>query len=255
MSYTVCAMARHRDLKRSVRLFSTFRLEQSEPSVFYGAIAADSIELITDHHRVPGSIVVDVGAGRQQFADAFALQDAYYVAIDPDVSLLDPTVAASTEPDRAVGHTVLGDGYHLPIADASVDISFSSNVLEHVADPRALVAEMVRVTKPGGIIVVSFTNWLGPWGGHETAPFHFLGGYRAARRYARKHGHPPKNNFGESLFALSVAEGLDIARSMPGTVVLDERPRYHPDWATWVLRVPGLREFVTWNLWFVLRRV
>lgn len=236
-----------RDLRRSVRLFSTFRLEQTRPEVFYGAIAQDSIELIADHHVVSGAMVVDVGAGREQFAEAFAAQGARYIAVDPDVSLL--------EPARPGGLTVLADGYHLPMADGTVDIAFSSNVLEHVAEPRRLVEEMTRITKPGGIVVVSYTNWLGPWGGHETAPYHFLGGYRAARRYARKHGHPPKNNFGESLFPISVADGLAIASSTPGTVLLDERPRYHPDWATWVLRVPGLREFVTWNLWFVLRRV
>jgi hypothetical protein len=31
-------------------------------------------------------------------------------------------------------------------------------------------------------------------------------------------------------------------------------PRYHPWWATWVVRVPGLREILAWNLVIVLRR-
>ena len=39
---------------------------------------------------------------------------------------------------------------------------------------------MVRVTKPGGLVFVSYTVWWGPWGGHETAPWHYLGG-----RFAR----------------------------------------------------------------------
>ena len=31
-------------------------------------------------------------------------------------------------------------------------------------------------------------------------------------------------------------------------------PRYNPRWATWLLRVPVLREVVTWNLVIVLRK-
>ena len=83
-------------------------------------------------------------------------------------------------PSRA---SVIGDGYWLPLADASVDMCFSSNVLEHVRDPNGLIDEMVRVTRPGGLVYLSYTNWLSPWGGHETSPFHYLGGHDAARRY------------------------------------------------------------------------
>ena len=240
-------MSTTRGLQRSIRLFSSFRLEQSDPDVFYSAIAEDSISLIEDHQSVTGALLLDVGAGREQFALAFTAKGASYVAIDPDVSLLDG-------PDAQARRTVVGDGYALPFAAGVADIAFSSNVLEHVADPARFISEMVRVTRPGGLVVVSYTNWLGPWGGHETAPFHYLGGYRAARRFARRNGRPPKNNFGVSLFPISVADGLRLAHSTPDTELVDTRPRYHPDWARWVLRAPGVRELVTWNLWFVLRR-
>lgn len=43
------------------------------------------------------------------------------------------------------------DGVHLPLADESIDVAFSSNVLEHVRDLPALLAETRRVLKPGGI--------------------------------------------------------------------------------------------------------
>jgi arabinofuranan 3-O-arabinosyltransferase len=36
--------------------------------------------------------------------------------------------------------------------------------------------------------------------------------------------------------------------------VVDVLPRYHPWWARWVARVPGLRETLTWNFTVVLRR-
>jgi SAM-dependent methyltransferase len=135
-----------------------------------------------------------------------------------------------------------------------VDVCFSANVLEHVPDWQKMLAEMVRVTTPGGIIAVSFTNWLSPWGGHETSPWHYLGGERAARRYQRRHGRPPKNQFGSSLYPVSVAEALGWARSADGVVLDDAVPRYLPAWTRPVLAVPGLREIVTWNLLLILRR-
>jgi hypothetical protein len=112
----------------------------------------------------------------------------------------------------------------------------------------------VRVTRPGGLVFISYTVWYGPWGGHETAPWHFLGGRRARRRYQRKHGHEPKNKYGESLFPVTVRAGLRWARSQQVAEVVDLTPRYNPRWAAWLLRVPVVREVVTWNLVIVLRR-
>ncbi len=98
---------------------------------------------------------------------------------------------------------VRASGTALPFADASVDICLSSNVAEHVAEPWRLGDEMLRVTRPGGLAVLSYTVWLGPFGGHEMGLTHYLGGQRAADRYTRKHGHRPKNDYGSSLFAVS----------------------------------------------------
>jgi hypothetical protein len=56
------------------------------------------------------------------------------------------------------------------------------------------------------------------------------------------------------MFAASVADGLRWLRSRPDLEILELRPRYLPRWSAFVLRVPGLRELVTWNLWIVVRR-
>jgi len=150
--------------------------------------------------------------------------------------------------------SIVASATRMPIASGAVDVCFSSNVLEHVRDWSAMLAEMVRVTRPGGIVFVTFTNWLSPYGGHETSPWHYLGGDRAAARYQRKHGKMPKNRFGDSLYPVSVAEALGWARSAQGVVVVDAVPRYLPGWTRPLLRVPMLREFLTWNLLLVLRR-
>ena len=224
-----------------------FRVEQADPDRFYRALAADSVAMVSRHAPLAGRLVLDVGGGPGYFVDAFTDAGARYLAVDADAGEL----AARGRPGP---WSVLGSGMSLPVRDRSVDVCFSSNVLEHVRWPWRMADEMVRVIRPGGTVVLSYTVWWGPWGGHETAPWHYLGGGRAASRYTRRHGHPPKNLVGTSLFPVTVAAGLRWARAASGATLVAAYPRYHPWWAWWVLRVPAVREVVTWNLVLVLRR-
>ncbi len=234
-------------LGRSVRLFRDFRYEQPDPARFYTALAEDSTAMLGTYADLDGRTVLDVGGGPGYFREAFERAGATYVALDADVGEL-----------AGVGEihprTVIGSGMRLPFRDGAVDVTYSSNVLEHVPDPWQMAREMVRVTRPGGLVFVSYTVWFGPWGGHETAPWHYVSGRYARRRYRRKHGHEPKNRFGESLFEVTVGDGLRFVRDQAEADVVAVFPRYHPAWAYWLLRVPVLREVLTWNLMIVLRR-
>jgi SAM-dependent methyltransferase len=234
-------------LRRSWRLFRVFRVEQTDPALFYGTLATDSVEQLGTYVEHPLPVELDVGGGPGYFADAFAAAGATYTPLDADLGEL------SGIGDPLPG-TVLGSGMQLPFADGSFGVTYSSNVLEHVPDPWLMADEMVRVTEPGGLVFISYTLWYGPHGGHETSPWHFLGGHRAARRYEQKQGHPPKNVFGTSLFAVTAAAGIDWAQRQTAADVVEVVPRYLPRWSWWVLRVPLLRELVTWNLAIVLRK-
>ena len=234
-------------MRRSVALLRAFRVEQTEPAAFYGLLARDSVRLVGRHAPLAGASVLDVGAGPVEFAAAFAGAGARYVAVDADPGEL----AGPRPPGTGV---LAARGERLPVRDGAVDVCFSSNVVEHVPAPWRFGDELVRVTRPGGLVVVSYTNWLSPWGGHECSPWHYLGGYPATERYGRRYGHPPKNRYGTGLFPVSAAAGLRWARSHPEAELVEARPRYLPRWARPVLGVPGLREVVTWNLWLVLRR-
>jgi SAM-dependent methyltransferase len=240
-------MARTATLSRSVALFRAFLREQSDPDLFYGVLARDSVEQLAEHVVLPGATVLDVGGGPGYFADAFRGAGATYVGLEPDAG----EMVARGEPARG---TVRASGEALPVRSAAVDVCYSSNVLEHVRSPWTMTAEMVRVTRSGGTVFLSFTPWWSPWGGHETAPWHYLGGARARRRYRRTTGREPKNRFGESLFRVSVGAAIRWARRCADADVVAVFPRYHPWWARWVVAVPGLREVVSWNLVIVLRK-
>jgi SAM-dependent methyltransferase len=234
-------------LGRSARLLRAFRLEQSDPDHFYGLLAEDTVAQLATYLSPAGATIVDVGSGAGYFTRALAAAGARCVGVECDAGEL--TAHGAPPPG-----SVLASALTLPFGTGTVDACFSSNVLEHVSAPWQMGAEMVRVTRPGGIVFLSFTNWLSPWGGHETSPWHYLGGDRAAGRYARRYGKPPKNRYGESLFAVSVRAALAWAGSRSDADLLDALPRYHPRWAKAVVRIPALREFVTWNLVLVLRK-
>ena len=268
------SVARRATLGRSLGLLRSFPLEQSDPDAFYSGLARDTVELVADlwegsgggaggaagsatgtaagadaragRGRLPGLTVLDVGGGPGYFSDAYAAEGARYVSVEPDVGEMSAAGLDQTG-------SIRGSGMALPVRADAVDVCISSNVAEHVPEPWRMAEEMCRVTRPGGLVVVSYTLWYGPFGGHEMGLTHYLGGERARRMYERRHGHPPKNVYGESLFEVGCAEGLEWARGTESAELLGAFPRYHPRWAWWLVRVPVLREVLVSNLVLVLR--
>ena len=235
-------------LARSAQLFQLFRREPTDPDTFYRFLAADTIRQLRDFGSLTGTHAVDIGGGPGYFADALRAQAGSCFVVEYD---FDELHLHGRTPDRAVQ----GDGQQLPVATGSVDLVHSSNVLEHVPDPLAMLSEMARVIKPSkGLGYLTFTNWYSPWGGHETSPWHYLGGKRAADRFERKQGTRPKNEFGTSLHPLHIAEVMRWFEDRDDIEVLWAGPRYWPMWARSIVRVAGVREVVTWNLVVIFRR-
>ena len=220
------AFRRVATLTRAWRLLDAFRHERTDPARFYRPLAEDTVTMVGAFAPagLDDRIVLDVGGGPGYFADAFRARGAHYVSVEPD-----PTEMHA----GGVEHrgTVRGSGQQLPFADSSIDVCLSSNVVEHTPAPWAMADEMLRVTRPGGVVILSYTLWWGPFGGHEMGLTHYLGGHRAARRYTRRHGHPPKNLYGTSLFQVTADDGLRWAASVSETTtMLAAFPRYLPGW-------------------------
>lgn len=257
-----------RDLHRSIALFRAFRMEQSDPDRFYRLLAEDAVRQVNHHIPLRGATVLDVGGGVGYSTEAFRQAGARCLLVEPFLRVLRSGADESTTKDMterphrvsvARDRTVptgcvIGDGFRLPCTEDVADVSFSSNVLEHVEDPHAFIRELVRVTKPNGIIYVSFTNWYSPWGGHETAPWHYLGGEWSGRHYRRRTGFDPIHQFGESLFPVHVGPLMRWIHRWNKVEVVESIPRYHPSWCNWVVRVPVLRELASWNLLLILRK-
>ena len=94
--------------------------------------------------------VLDVGAGTGAFAFAIAPRVREVVALEVDEA--SAALARTNAPANV--EVVVGDGEHLTFEDFSFDLAATLRTLHHTKRPELLVAELVRVTKPGGTILV-----------------------------------------------------------------------------------------------------
>ena len=98
--------------------------------------------------------------------------------------------------------TLRGDATSLPLADDSLDLVVAFDVLEHLHDDDAAVAEVRRVLRPGGTYLVAVPADPRLWSSHDVAVDH-------VRRYTR-----------ETLVALLDRGGFDVADLRSWNVLL-----------------------------------
>jgi SAM-dependent methyltransferase len=63
--------------------------------------------------------------------------------------------------DRHNLEFIVGDAYALPFENGTFDVAHAHQTLQHVADPVAVLREMRRVTKPGGIVAARDVDYAG----------------------------------------------------------------------------------------------
>jgi SAM-dependent methyltransferase len=227
-------------LERAQTLWRLYRNEPQQPEPFYRMLAAETVrDLERRYGSLAGRTILDLGCGPGYYTDAFRAAGARVLPLDGAFIELD---LAGDPPPGAV----LADAGRTPLADASVDGAFCSNLLEHTPDATPIVAEMERVLKPGGWGYLSWTNWYSPHGGHFMSPYHLLGTRLGPRVYERLKGPPPKHRYGETLWAVHIGPTLRLVGGHESLEIESVEPRYWP-WARPVMKVPGVREVAAWN--------
>ena len=98
----------------------------------------------------PGSVVLDLGAG------AGIVKQMNFRGLAGKVCGIDLDPRVTTNPYLDEGRVAAGES--IPYSDATFDVVFSDNVLEHLAEPTRVFAEVGRVLKPGGQFLLKTPN-------------------------------------------------------------------------------------------------
>jgi len=146
----------------------------------------------------PGKTILDAGCGTGVFTNDLLSAGFEVVGLDISLSMV-LRAREKVREDRF--QPVLGDMSALPFLDASFDRTVSITALEFIRDARGAVAELFRVTKEGGVVVLATLNSLSPW---------------AVRRTEQaRNGHPlfTRTVFRSPSELLSLGPGEGIART------------------------------------------
>jgi ubiquinone/menaquinone biosynthesis C-methylase UbiE len=103
----------------------------------------------------PGGRLIEVGAGFGRLAAEYA---GYREVVLLDSSAVHVAAAQEALADDSRFTVVAGDAYALPFPDASFDAAVCIRVLHHFEDPGPALAEIGRILRPGGVLVLEFAN-------------------------------------------------------------------------------------------------
>jgi SAM-dependent methyltransferase len=169
--------------------------------------------------------ILNVGCGTGGFTIVAAETAALSVGIDTDASAV--SICALKHPDPGRGCFVRTVAEALPFADGTFDLVYCFSAIEHVESVEASVREMVRVTRPGGVVYVHTPNAWSWYEGHYKLLWVPFLPQTLGRLYLRLRGRPTA--YLATLRRLTPA-GLRRAFRAAGVMALtfhggDDRPR------------------------------
>lgn len=163
--------------------------------------------------------VLDVGTatGRGLRDLKEALPNGFVCGVEPVAALVEQAVQKG---NTACGPVVRGSGAALPFADASFDAVCEFAVLHHVANPNAIVKEMLRVAKKA--VLISDSNRFGQ--GSRAARLIKLGLYKSklwgAYNYVRTSGKGYKITEGDGVtYSYSVFDSFELISQWANRII------------------------------------
>jgi ubiquinone/menaquinone biosynthesis C-methylase UbiE len=109
----------------------------------------------------PGYRVLDVGSGPGVDVRTIAAivgPSGYVLGVDNSEMMVEEARRQAEGTNLPIEYRVM-NATALELEDSSFDAARSDRVLQHLDDPAAALAEMVRITCPGGAVAVSDTDW------------------------------------------------------------------------------------------------
>jgi SAM-dependent methyltransferase len=188
---------------------------------------------------------LDLGCGGGSYVRLLAGLGHRVVGLDYSVPSLERARAADP---GGKGRYLAGEAYALPVAGASLDLVVSIGVLQALGDPEAALAEMARVLRPGGVLVVEALNAGSAPDRLRRALRRLRGEPERVRTYRLRRVRGWLAGLG---FQVMAEAGLVLPpRRRPGLArLLDARP------VAWTLNaVPGLAALAAHSVLFVCRR-
>ena len=154
-------------------------------------------------HLHGGQRLLDVGSGPGTITADLARLVAEVVAVEVTEEAAELTRAELERQGITQATVLVGDVHDLDLADGGFDVVHAHQVLQHVADPVGALREMVRVTRPGGLVAARDSDY-GHFSWHPASPGldRWLELYDAA---ARANGGEP--HAGRMLLAWAHAAG------------------------------------------------
>jgi len=141
---------------------------RGHPSYLWRAGQERRFQLVRQWAKLDNRRVLDAGCGVGMYTRAFLRHTPRVFGVEIEHERALEARGRATGVSQAAGE-------RLPYPDATFDVIFSHEVLEHVEDDRACVEEMVRVARPGGRLLIFVPNRLYPF---ETHGIFWRGQYR-----------------------------------------------------------------------------
>jgi SAM-dependent methyltransferase len=138
-------------------------LEDGWPRGLDNFFLVDRINRVTVEATQAGNAVslLEVGAAEAQHSYRLAVRGLRAVALEPSPEML-ARAAAQRDVHGVAVPLVCGIAEQLPFADASFDRVLCESAIDHVVHPPRAIAEMARVLKPDGRLLIGFVNYGGP---------------------------------------------------------------------------------------------
>jgi ubiquinone/menaquinone biosynthesis C-methylase UbiE len=142
-----------------------------EGRIWQERVQAERLRLI-EHYggSLPGRRILDLGSGMGGSSVALALAGAHPVAFEYNPEYCDIVRLRAARYELFLP-VINGAGEHLPFADQTFDLAICWDVVEHVQDPEMLLAELSRVVRPGGRVLITVINRYAYKDPHYHLPF------------------------------------------------------------------------------------